>query len=46
MLTSKEHIKLGYGRPDRTTIISADEILNLVIALNTAISFDDFLEMI
>jgi hypothetical protein len=32
------------GRPIRREIISSDDIVNLQIALNTAVSLDDFLE--
>ena len=34
------------GRPNRETVISEDDILNLRIALNTAKSFDAFLDVI
>jgi hypothetical protein len=37
-------IKTGY--PERDTIIQADEILNLVILLNTTNSVQEFLEKI
>ena len=34
------------GRPERETVISADDILNLRIALETVESFDLFLETV
>lgn len=34
------------GRPDRDTIISIDDIMNLVILLNTTDSVSGFLEVI
>jgi hypothetical protein len=34
------------GRPKRTSIITGDEIINLKILLNTAVSVSDFLEKI
>jgi hypothetical protein len=34
------------GRPERDTIISVDEIINLTIALNITKSVDEFLKLI
>jgi len=34
------------GRPDRQTIISKDEVINLTIALNTTEDVNDFLKII
>lgn len=34
------------GRPERDTIISEDEILNLIILLHTETDFDTFLSKI
>jgi hypothetical protein len=34
------------GRPERNTIIGADDIMNLRIALNTATSFEEFLALV
>lgn len=34
------------NRPERDTVISADEITNLVITLNTTHSVDEFLEVV
>jgi len=37
-------IPLLTGRPCRNEVISADDIINLQIALNTSMSLEDFLE--
>jgi hypothetical protein len=47
----EEVIKADYipflgGRPNRETVISNEDILNLSIALSTAKSFENFLEMV
>jgi hypothetical protein len=46
MNEGKEQIPFLGGRPDRLTIISQDEITNLVINLNIAKSVDEFLQMV
>jgi len=35
-------IKFLCGRPDRETCIGPDDIINLIIALNTSTSFKEF----
>lgn len=42
----KDYIPFLAGRPNRETVIGADDILNLKIALETAKSFSAFLEMV
>lgn len=39
-----ERIELLKGRPDRQTVIGADDILNLRIALETSRSLEEFIE--
>ncbi|MBN1127561.1 MAG: hypothetical protein JXA71_01140 [Chitinispirillaceae bacterium] len=41
---SKDFIPFLGGRPDRTTIICSDDIMNLTITLNTTVSVDAFLK--
>ena len=42
-LMKSDYIPLGAGRPSRATVIGADDVRNLLIALNTAKSLDEFL---
>jgi len=46
MKITDQRIELFDGRPDRETVIGLDDILNLRIALETAISFENFLELV
>jgi hypothetical protein len=41
-----DYIPFLGGRPERTTIISRDEIINLAIFLNTTSTVSEFLERI
>ena len=43
---SDDYIPFLQGRPERPTIISEDEILNLKIALNQNLRFDEFLKQV
>lgn len=36
----------GYDRPDRTTVINGDDVLNLRIALETEGDFESFLRRV
>ena len=40
------HVPMFCGRPERESVITHDDILNLVIAMNTETSMDDFMEMV
>lgn len=42
----EEYIPFLEGRPHRDSIISEDDITNLIIALNTAKSLEVFLEQV
>ncbi len=42
----KTRIPFLSGRPERETIISVDEIINLTISLNVTKSVDEFLQLI
>jgi hypothetical protein len=42
----EEYIPFLGGRPHRETVISEDDIMNLVISLNTAKSFEMFMEQV
>jgi len=42
----KKKIKLGEGRPKRVWIINHHDILAIRLAIETAKTFDEFLEMI
>jgi hypothetical protein len=41
--SSTVHIPFLGGRPQRETVISRDEILNLTIILHTTVTIEDFL---
>lgn len=43
---AKTRIPFLSGRPERDTIISVDEIINLTISLNVTKSVDEFLQLI
>jgi len=43
---SEERIRFLEGRPERDRAIQADEIINLRIALNTARTLEEFLELV
>jgi hypothetical protein len=43
---SKNYIPFLEGRPNRDTVISSDDILNLKIVLNQSITFKAFLEKV
>jgi hypothetical protein len=43
---AKARIPFLSGRPERETIISVDEIINLTITLNVTKSVDEFLKLI
>jgi hypothetical protein len=43
---TKKHLPLYAGRPERDKEIANDDLLNLRIALNTARSLDEFLDMV
>ena len=43
---NKEHIPFGKGKPKRDTVIKTDDVVNLVIALNTAKSMEEFLMIV
>ena len=43
-VTKLDYIPFLGGRPERTTIISRDEITNLAIILNTTATVSEFLE--
>lgn len=38
-----DYIPLGGGRPHRQAVIGNEDLINLIIALNTSKSFEDFL---
>jgi hypothetical protein len=44
--TEKDFIPFLGGRPDRTTVISLDDITDLVITLNVTNSVEEFLSII
>jgi hypothetical protein len=43
---SKNYIPLFEGRPKRETVICGDDLLNLKIALNSSVSFEEFLSRV
>lgn len=43
---SEVYYPLFTGRPERDEVVTEDEILNLVIALNTCSSADEFMKLI
>ena len=45
-LLDDNYIPLFGGRPNRSTVIGSDDIANLIIALNTAKSIDDFVAVV
>jgi hypothetical protein len=45
-ILSENYIPFLEGRPNRDTVISSDDILNLKIALNQSSSFKEFLERV
>jgi hypothetical protein len=45
-ISKKDFIPFLSGRPDRTTVINNDDILNLRISLNTTNSVDELLALL
>ncbi|MBD3392741.1 MAG: hypothetical protein GF418_11625 [Chitinivibrionales bacterium] len=43
-LMREDYIPFLEGRPGRDTVLSTDDVTNLKIALNTSLSFEEFLE--
>lgn len=43
---ARDYIPFKEGRPRRDTPISPEDIVNLVIALNTATTLDEFLRLV
>jgi hypothetical protein len=43
-VSKDDYIPFLGGRPSRESTISEDEVINLIITLNTARSMDEFLE--
>jgi hypothetical protein len=41
-----DYIPFLSGRPDRETVIGKDDLMNLAIVLNTAITVEDFIKTI
>lgn len=43
---TKKYIPFLKGRPQRLELISSDDVHNLLIALNTDLSFEEFLAIV